>query len=147
MTTTHREMVKAIAVGNLEEASELNNQISASERSAFNDYLAAFFALMLEHRFGDDVSHAAIREFVEEMKYDFRKLDPPLRPLAVEGTIRAACGEESLLDEISGKDSLNAQYMVIRKVAEQSDSVIPQINSHLDEAEQLVAEWQAEDSQ
>lgn len=144
MSTNHREMVKAVALGQLEKAAEINKAISPGDRSAFNDYLAAFFALMLEHRFDEDVSHEEIRAFVEEMKHDFRKLDPPLKPLAVEGTIRAACGEEQLLDEISGKDSLNAQYMVIRKVAEQSDSVVPQIESFLDEAEQLVAEWEAE---
>lgn len=139
-----REMVKAIAVGDSSRAQELNRSMPNDERGDFYNLLAAFFALMLEQRFADDASHEAIRTFVEEIRYDYRDADPPIKPLIFEGALRAACGEEHLLTDISQKDLDFVQHLVIRKVALQSDQVIPKINAFLDEAQQLVAEWRSD---
>ena len=140
----HRELVKAIATGETGRAHELNGQVSASERNDYHTFVTAFFSIMLEHRFEEDSSRDAIAKFVDEMRYDYRKADPPIKPLMLEGLIRASCGDEHLLAEISAEDTIQGEYQIIRKIALQSDDVIPQIDKYLSEAESLVQEWDEE---
>lgn len=142
---THRELVKAIAVGDTNRAHGLNESIQNGDRDQYHLFVTAFFSIMLEHRFADDSSRDAIAKFVEEMRYDYRNADPAIKPWAIEGVIRASCGEEHLLDEISAEDTLSAEYQVIGKIAVQSPTVIPQIDGFLDEAEKLANEWASQD--
>ncbi|MGH8792946.1 MAG: hypothetical protein ACRDXX_09900 [Stackebrandtia sp.] len=142
--TDHRELVKAIAVGNTEKANALNDRIPDDEREDFHTFVTAFFSLMLEQRFKDDSSREAILAFVDEMRYDYRNTEPPIKPLAVEGLIRASCGEEHFFDEISPTDTLRSEFLVIGKIAAQSPIVIPRIEDFLTDAETLAAQWASE---
>ncbi|HIW62149.1 MAG TPA: hypothetical protein H9881_06810 [Candidatus Stackebrandtia excrementipullorum] len=139
----HRELVKAIAIGDTDRAKELNESIPQQERADYHTFVTAFFSIMLELRFKEDSSREAIASFVDEMRYDYRKADPPIKPMVIEGVIRASCGEEHLLDDISGADTLAAEYQVIGKIAVQSPEVIQNPDHYLDEAEGLFAEWES----
>lgn len=142
--SAHRELVKAIAVGDTEKAQELNEVIPEAERDALHVFVTAFFSIMLEQRFSDDSSLEAISAFVNEMRYDYRNAEPPIKPLAIEGLIRASCGEEHLFDELSPAETLRAEFQVIGKVAAQSPNVIPRIDDFLADAENLTRQWSEE---
>jgi hypothetical protein len=137
----HGEFLRAFVTRDAERADALNEQIPDDEREDFNNLVSAFFSIMLEQRFLEDSSHDAIRVFVDEMRYDYRKADPPIKPLVIEALIRAGCGEEHLLDDIPPHESLRAQYQVIRKIAQQSPTVIANFNGFLTDAETLAAQW------
>lgn len=141
MKAMHREYVRALAVGDTAKMRELDDQIGEAEFEEFHGYVSAFFALMLELRFKDGASRDAVSEFVNEMRYDYRMAEPPIKPLMIEAAVRGAAGEEHLLDEIPTKELVRAQYLVIGKVAAQSEDVQARLDHYLAEAEQLAAEW------
>lgn len=141
----HRELVKAIALGDTGKAHELNLVIPDSERAQYHEYVTAFFSVLLEHRFADDSSRDTIATFVNEMRHDYRNTEAPINALIIEGVIRASCGEEYFLDNISGAETLRAEYLVIGKIATQSPTVFPRIEEFLDKAEHLMQEWTAEE--
>ena len=143
---THRSFVKALALGDEQEADTANAAIPDSERDDLHLFITAFFSIMLECRFGETVSRDAIAEFVNEMRYDYRNAKTAINPLAIEGVIRGTLGEEHLFDGISPEDTLRAELLVIGKVASQASDVIPRIDDYLNEAAGLVAAWEAEDA-
>ncbi|GIG70480.1 hypothetical protein [Phytomonospora endophytica] len=146
MKATHREYVRAIAVGDSDKIRELDDLIPESEWEEFHTYVAAFFSLMLEQRFANDSSRDAISAFVNEMRSDYRNMEPPMKPLMVEAVIRASAGEEHLFSEVPPRDTVDAHFLVIGKIARQSDDVQTRLDHYLSEAEGLAAQWAVEDT-
>ena len=142
---THREQVKALATGDASRANELNEAMPDSERQAFNRYLSAVFAILLEHRFKDNLSRDAIAAFANEMVHDYEDTDIQIKPLTIEGVIRAASGEHQLADELSGEDILSTKFLVIGKIVMHDPEVSANLDGFLDEAEQLVDDWEHEE--
>jgi hypothetical protein len=137
----HRELLKAMALGETQQAIELSEQVAEYGKNEYHGLVTALFCILLEHRFGENTNHDAIAEFVSEMRYDYRNANPPIKPLVIEAVIRASLGEDHLLDEISAEDTLSAEYQVIRKIVLQSESVTSNIDQVLNDAESLVAQW------
>ncbi|HEU5128814.1 MAG TPA: hypothetical protein VFU12_12570 [Glycomyces sp.] len=106
--------------------------------------MTAMFCGAIEHRFTADQSHAAIKRFVDEMRYDYRNVQPPVQALVAEGLIRAVFGEDHLLDEISGQDQLRYQLLALRKIVDQSAEMRDRLEDYLTDAETLAAQWQSE---
>lgn len=140
-----RDIVKAAALGDLEKAERLDDEIPDVQREQFTTYLTAMFCGAIEHRFKDDQSREAVVRFVEEMRYDYRDAEPAIRPFVIEGVIRGVLGEEHLLEEISPQDQLLYQIPVIRKIVAQSPQMQERIDEYLTDAETLAAEWASED--
>ncbi|ADD44059.1 hypothetical protein [Stackebrandtia nassauensis] len=136
-----RETVKAMALGDGAKARELNEQIPDADREAYAIYVAAMFAGAAGHQFEADQSPEAIKRFVNEMRHDFRKADPPFQPLAMEGLFRVLFGEEHLLDEISPADQMRLQFLAIRKIVDQSDHMKQRLDDYLTDAETLAEQW------
>lgn len=139
-----RQIVKAMAAGKGSEALELDGQIPDEDRQAYFIFVSAVFAGAVEHRFEDDDSHAAVVSFVNEMRRDFSQSDAPIKPLIVEGLIRAILGEDHLIDDIDSGDQFMAQYAVIRKVVDQSDHMKTRFDDYLTDAETLARAWTQE---
>lgn len=140
--SAHREQVKALATGDASRANELNETMPDEERSAFNQYLSSVFAVLLERQFKDDLSRDAIAGFANEMVRDYEDTGLQIKPWTIEGVIRAASGEQGIIDELSGGDILSAQLLVIGKIVMQDEEVMSNLDHFLDEAEELVAEWE-----
>jgi hypothetical protein len=136
-----REVVKAAALGDMDRAAQLDDQIPEQDSERFTTFLTAMFCGALEHRFGGDPSPDAVRRFVQEACDDFRDAQPPIKPLVLEGVIRGMLGEEHLLDEISAEDQLLYQIPVIRKIVHQSAEMKARIDDYLTDAETLAAKW------
>ncbi|WP_155829780.1 hypothetical protein [Glycomyces tenuis] len=139
-----REVMRAAVSGDAKRAGELDDQITDADRNAYNIYVTALFCGALEHRFATDQSQAAIKRFVDEMRYDYRNAQPPIQALVVEGLIRAVFGEDHLLDEISGEDQLRYQLLALRKIVDQSPEMKSRLDDYLSDAETLAAELQSE---
>jgi hypothetical protein len=139
-----RETMRASALGNADKATELYQQIPKSEVEQYNMFIVAFFAGALGVRFKDDHSLPAIKRFAEEMRYDYREANPPVKQLVIEGLIRGMLGEEQMFDEISAEDQYRTQLLAIRKIVGQSPEMQANLDSYLKDAETLVAEWQSE---
>lgn len=142
--TTYRELVRAHIRSDKETAAAMNDQIPPEERNDFHLFLGAVFAVMLQERLGERPGYDDIHGLVVEMEQDYRNAEPPIKPLLVEGTIRALYGEDHLLDDIPPGESIRAQFLVIGKIAVQSDAVMADLDKYLDAAEKLAAQW-AED--
>ena len=138
-----RRTITAVASGDGEQAKTLNAQIQPDDREDFFIFVAAVFAGAVDHWFGDDRSRQAVDRFVNEMRHDFRNAEPPIKPLVIEGLIRALFGEDHLLDDISGDDQFLSQYVVIRKIVDQSDHMKERLGDYLADAELLAREWGA----
>lgn len=141
MNVLYRKTLKAAALGHAETANKLNEQMSDKDMNEYNVFVTAMFCGAVEHRFEDDQSRDAISRFVEEMRYDYRNLAPALKPLTVEGLIRAVFGEEHLLDEIDPLEQFRHQLLAIRKIVDQSDHMQQRIDDYLTDAETLTNEW------
>lgn len=139
-----RDVVRAVALGDSETASRLDDDIQDGDRGAYNIYVTAMFCVAVGHRFENDESKEAITRFVDEMRYDYRNIDPPIRPLALEAVVRAVFGEEHLLDEVSGTEQLRHQILSIRKIVLQSDQMKERLEEYLKDAETLALQWTSE---
>jgi hypothetical protein len=139
-----RETLRAAALGKAEEANRLYDQIAEAEREHYNVFIVAFFAVCLEVRFKDDQSLAAIKKFADEMRYDYRDAEPPVKQLVIEGLIRGMMGEEQMLSEITSADQYRTQMLAIRKIVGQSPEMQTDMSSFLADAENLAAQWIAE---
>jgi hypothetical protein len=139
-----RETMRASALGNSSEATRLYAQIPRSEIDNYNMFIVAFFAGALGVRFQSDHSIAAIKQFSEEMVIDYRKADPPVKKLVVEGLIRGMLGEEDLFDEISAEDQYRTQLLAIRKIVGQSPEMQARLDDYLSDAESLAESWRSE---
>jgi hypothetical protein len=139
-----RQTLRAAALGNAEEANRLYDQISDADQEQYNIFIVAFFAVCLEVRFKEDQSLEAIRRFADEMQYDYRNAEPPVKQLVIEGLIRGMMGEEDVLAEISPADQYRVQLLAIRKIVGQSPEMQSDLSPFLTEAETLAAGWIAE---
>lgn len=142
---TSKEIMKAAALGDSPTAKRLSADFSAEEHEQLYIFGTAVMAICLEQRFAEDSSAEAVRQFVHEMRFDFQKSDPPIKPLMIEGYIRAFCGEEHLLDEIPGSERLEAQIPIIRKIVAQSAHLNARLDDVMKDAELLAAEWASEE--
>ncbi|WP_030154931.1 hypothetical protein [Glycomyces sp. NRRL B-16210] len=139
-----RETLKAAALGDSEEANRLYDQIPEAEVEQYNMFIVAFFAICLEVRFKNDQSLAAIKAFADEMRYDYRNAEPPVKQLVVEGLIRGMMGEEEVLQEISPADQYRTQLLAIRKIVGQSPEMQTGLTPFLSDAEGLASQWISE---
>jgi hypothetical protein len=141
-----RQLLRAFALRDNEAAGALNESLPDSQRDEYFDLVAALFAVLLERRFVDGVSRDAISSFVKEMQYDYRNAEPPFNPLAAEGVIRAAFGDDHLLATIPNAEVLNVQHQVITKVVAQDPEISAAIDRYLDDAESTAESWRAEEA-
>jgi hypothetical protein len=131
-------------LGDTEQAQTLNDRLNDDERNELGVYGTAVLSVCLDHRFRDDSSRAAIDRFVEAMRSNYAKADPPLKVLAIEGVIRAFAGEDWILDEISPEDQQATQLPIIREIVASSAELRGRIDDVLTDADQLATAWASE---
>lgn len=133
--------MRAAAQGRSTEANELLDRIPKSDIPMYNMYILAMFTVCVDVRFEHDASPEAIRAFGDEMRYDYRNAQPPVKQHVVEGLIRGMAGEEHLLKEISPENQHMTQLMAIRKIVGESPKLQENLGTYLAEAVDLAREW------
>ncbi|MEU5155434.1 hypothetical protein [Glycomyces sp. NPDC021274] len=140
-----REQVKAMIFNEPARSTELRTQIGEQglARAHFNFTTAVFAGAVIQY-FGEELDLAALRTFMTGIRHDFRKADPPLKFMTVEGAVRAIYGEDHFLDEMTGEEQLIAMSAVIRKITFETPYITDNIEPFLDEAEKLARQWESE---
>lgn len=141
----HRELVEALATGEHAKARQLNEAISGEDRHGYNNYLGAVFAVLVDDHFKDNLSRDSIAKFVSRLRSEYQRAEHPINGLMIEGTIRAACGEEQLFNDIPGEQIYEAYVIVINKLATEGTVARADLDKFLNEAEELAAEWEREE--
>jgi hypothetical protein len=136
-----RDIAKAMAVGDGDRAAELIGNIDDAEMHEYHTYITAVFAAAVAHYFKDDSSPEAIRRFVDGMRHDYRKANPPLQALTMEGLLRAFFGEEHLMDEIDPNEQLRCEFLAIRKMVFDNDELRLGLDKLVADAEAMAREW------
>ncbi|HIW62282.1 MAG TPA: hypothetical protein H9881_07490 [Candidatus Stackebrandtia excrementipullorum] len=144
-TDAYATVTKAMALGRADEVEKLTSDFTADDHDALHTFGTAVMAVCLGEQFKDEVSLEAIRRFVVELRYEFRNSEPRVKPLMVEGYIRAFAGEDYLLDDIPPTERVHAQALTIRKVVAQTDRWRDDPDALMTEAESLSTQWEHED--
>lgn len=137
--------MKAFATGDIDRAQELNDASAEEDRLGFHKLVGALFAILLDNHFQGDTSPQAIAAFVDKIRRDYEAAGQPFNAWTVEGVLRATAGEEHLFSELSSEDIMSTQMLVVSRLAAFDPAVLASIDTYLDEAEQLVAEWEREE--
>lgn len=138
----HRDLVEAIASRESEKARQLSEALPSEEYQEYGQYLAAVFAIFMEDFFGDKLSRDTIAGFAKRLGEDFRAAGVEYDQTLVENVIRASAGEVSLYENLSSGDIVSTQVMIIGRLGVQGTSVRPDLDRFLNDAEELVAEWE-----
>ena len=138
-------VMSALALGDVVTAKRLSVTFTADDHEGLYIFGTAVMALCLEDRFKDDAGPEAIRQFVDEMRYDFRNSEPSIKPLMIEAYIRAFAGEEHLLAEVPESERMDAQIPIIRKIVAQSPHLRNEIDRLMNDAGDLASQWQEAD--
>jgi hypothetical protein len=136
-----RATMRAVALGNADEAIALEEQIPDADREAYHLHVTAMFAALVQHWFQEDSSHPAIVKFVNGLRQEYAEANPPIRSLMIEGLIRVVFGEEHFLAEIPLAEQLRSQFLVIRTIIEESPDLVEQLDEVLDAAAELAGIW------
>jgi hypothetical protein len=137
-----RTVMRGVAFGNdTETVRGIHDALDEDGHGRLLEYSLAVMTICVEHRFSDDLSYDSIREFVNEMRDDFRDADPPLKALAVEVVLRGMAGEEHLFDEIPVIDQVNVRYALVRKIVAESPELQADFENVLDQADRMLERW------
>ncbi|MFC4337300.1 hypothetical protein [Salininema proteolyticum] len=148
--TEHKEYyvktMKAFALDKPEYAELVANQPVGSN---WGLYSLATFSVMLDKAFKDQetVTHESIKQFVEKVRYSYRKAEKPFNGLALEGLIRSLMGEDELMDDIPVDQQHDAIMLTIYYVAQTDEDVYARIDSYLTDADAMADAWTAEEAQ
>ena len=142
ITAAQREQLKAFATGDIDRAQELNNASTEEDRLQYHKLVGALFAILLDNHFQGDTSPQAIAAFVDKIRRDYEAAGQPFNAWAVEGVLRATAGEEHLFAELSGEEIMSTQMLVVGRLAINNPSVRENIDQLLDDAEEIVSEWE-----
>lgn len=143
-SAVHREQLRAFATGDIDRAQELNDSLAAEDRAKYNMLLGALFAVLLDNHFEGNTSPQAIAAFVDKIRRDYEAAGQPFNAWTVEGILRATAGEEHLLNEFSSEEIMATQTLIVGRLAISKPEVAEKIDEFLDEAEQIVTEWERE---
>lgn len=140
MTTVYIDTLRAIAKGDSAEAARRDSMIEDEARPEFHRRVTALFSLFLAETFEENASHDEVMRFVESVAYGYRNIDPPVKPLALEATVRGTLGEDQLLDEVEPEEQIRVMLLVIRAVAAQNERVQLHLDKFLMDADTLARE-------
>ena len=136
-----RATIKAVALGEVEEAVRLEGRIVDADRESYHLHVMAMFAALVQDRFSEDSSHAKLVAFVNELHRRYSEATPPLRPLMMEGMIRVVFGEQHFLADIPLAEQLRIQYLTIRVLIQDSDGLADRIDDLITASEELAEHW------
>lgn len=143
MSTKIRDLVKALALGYSDTAKLMMEDVEEGSQS---DMFTATFCVCVEQRFKEDSSESAVRAFVDQAKRNYAGAN--FKALTAEALIRVVLDPDAnstVLEEVSSENYISAQIPVIRKIVAESVELTERIETVLDDAEKMIAAWDAED--
>lgn len=123
--------VRAFVTGSFGTYRQLHSELGAEERAAFAVVLAAAFREATARRFGEDRTSGDIVEFVAEARARYPRVSESVTALDAENVIRAALGEEDLIDSMSGYAYGAAQAAMLFALTHETETPSDDIDSLL----------------
>ncbi|CAM3275392.1 hypothetical protein [Stackebrandtia soli] len=139
-----RALLQAVVDDDRQTVVRLENEISEEDFLAYDTFVAAVFYGVVDQAFPEN-DLEQIRDFVDELRSEVPSASGRFKPLIAEGLIRAAIGEEHLLDDIAPSDQIVLMFPIIRKIVVQSAEVRESLDDHFTDAEALAESWSEED--
>lgn len=134
----YRKLLKATFVEDFDEVDRINADLGDTDWKDSGLLIAAVFSVAIEERFAKDSSRSAVKDFITAARADYAEADNPIKPLVAEGVVRAALGEEELLDGISAAESMQVQMILAHKIISEGEKSPAEIDALLDRAEKLL---------
>ncbi|CAM3436305.1 hypothetical protein [Stackebrandtia soli] len=135
----YREVLQAIYTGDFNRADQLSDALGDVAWRDSGMLVAAVFSLAVKGRFTADSSPEAIRDFVTDATTAVSDPDGTMGAV-INGVVRAALGEEHLLDTIPPGTGMRVQLTLTRKIFADADASADSIAGILDQAERLLDE-------
>lgn len=134
------ELIRAMARQDWETIDRLLDELRQKGWSGATQVIAVAFALAVHRRFRPGQDLRDITRFVAETRSRYQD-GKELPALGMEALIRAALGEENLMDEISPEVSLPAQIVILGTLLQDEDFTEVQLEKFIQEVEKALAEY------
>lgn len=141
----HLGLIRAHVIGDVAAANAIDERIPGEERMELFGLLTAFFMVLLGLRLGEHATREEIAAFLAEVRDEYAHVDPPVKLAAIEAAVRGVYGEEHLMGAVPVFDLIEAQFLVISKLALQAADVLPNLDHYLAEAGKLAERWGQEE--
>lgn len=115
------DVVRALLQGDFDTYQRLHSELDPSQRPAFSVVLTAAFHEAAVRRFGDNGDLAEIVAFVADARARYPRTAQAVRAEDAEKLIRAALGEDHLLQELTGQVKGAAQTALLFALIQESD--------------------------
>ncbi|MGC4768612.1 hypothetical protein ACLQ25_06440 [Micromonospora sp. DT44] len=138
--TEFGDLIRAMARRNWGTVDQLLDGLETSGWQGGNQVIGAAFAIAVNDRFAAGHSSTAVARFVAETRYQFPGAES-LPTLEMEGLVRAALGEVSLIDNLSPETALQMQIVFLGKLLQDRDPTEAQLEEFIRDVERTAAEY------
>lgn len=119
----------------------VDEQIKALENSGWeggSQYIGAAFAILVHRRFDSRLDYDRVAQFVREVQAGYEG-GARMPALEMEGMIRAALGENHLIDEMEPEKALSVQVMLLGALLRKADLDAEQLDAFMAEVKETAA--------
>lgn len=119
----------------------VDEQIKALESSGWeggSQYIGAAFAILVHRRFDSNLDYANIAKFVRDTQANYEG-GARMPALEMEGMIRAALGEDHLIDDMEPEKMLAVQVMLLGALLQGADLDVEQLDAFMAEVKETAA--------
>lgn len=130
--------IRAMAVGDWETVDEQIKRLENLGWEGGSQYIGAAFALLVHRRFDSRLDHARVAQFVRDTQANYEG-GARMPALEMEGMIRAALGEDHLIDDMEPEKALSVQVMLLGALLREADLDPAQLDAFMSEVSETAA--------
>ncbi|WP_435204785.1 hypothetical protein [Micromonospora sp. bgisy143] len=134
------DLIRALARADWDTADALVGEIGRSGWVGGLQVIGAAFALAVHRRFEPEATPSEVAAWVAAARSQYQEGDT-LPALEMEGLIRAALGEEELVDNVPVETLIAAQVFILGQLLLEARLAPAELDGFVSEAEQLAAEY------
>jgi hypothetical protein len=134
----YRNLLKATFTDDSETVERLTAQLGEVPWRDSGLLVAAVFSLAVKGRFLSETNPDAVYEFVAEAHRDTAAASDPLDVELAEKVVRAALGEEELLDDVPPVAGMQVQIALTHKILTEAEQTPEQVDRILRKAQALL---------
>lgn len=134
----YRKLLKATFTDDSAEVGRISRGLGDVTWKDSGLLVAALFSLSIEGRFTGYAGEDPVGEFLAEARTEFAAASLSIDPAVAENVVRAAVGDEDLLDTVPPLEGMQVQIALIHKIFIDAGLDSDQIDAMLDKAEALL---------
>lgn len=137
----YRQILEAGLRGDFTEAERLNAELGDIPFSVSAVLVGAVFYMAVQQRFATDSSPAAVHKFTKEALAEYADATPPIEQSVVDALVRAALGEEDLMQGLDAAETVPVQMSLVYKIVADLHLSDVQLAKLLNDGESLASSW------